>query len=75
MDLGLVRSPLIRRFHRLSGNSMTDTFVDGSDFASTRDNPRNFLNHAPFDFPYGYSRGSFVDGSELPWPTTTTRTS
>ena len=30
-----------------TGNSDTNTFVDGTDFAATRDNQRNFLNRAP----------------------------
>jgi hypothetical protein len=48
-----------------SGNSTTNTFVDGSDFAGARDNPRNFLNRAPVDFRWDYNRDSFVDGSDL----------
>jgi hypothetical protein len=48
-----------------SGNSATNTFVDGTDFAAARDNPRNFLNRAPVDFRFDYNRDSFVDGSDL----------
>jgi hypothetical protein len=48
-----------------SGNSSTNTFVDGSDFAGSRDNPRNFLNRAPITFAYDYNRDSFVDGTDL----------
>jgi hypothetical protein len=48
-----------------SGNSTTNTFVDGSDFAGARDNPRNFLNRAPVDYRWDYNRDSFVDGSDL----------
>ena len=48
-----------------SGNSPSNTFVDGSDFASARDNQRNFLNRAPIDFAYDYNRDSFVDGTDM----------
>jgi len=48
-----------------SGNSTTNTFVDGSDFAGARDNPHNFLNRAQIDDSYDYNRDSFVDGSDL----------
>ena len=48
-----------------SGNSGTNTFVDGTDFAGARDNFRNFLNRAPVDFAYDYNRDSFVDGSDM----------
>jgi hypothetical protein len=48
-----------------SGNSATNTFVDGSDFAGARDNFRNFLNRAPIYCPYDYNRDSFVDGSDM----------
>ncbi len=48
-----------------SGNSATNAFVDGTDFAAARDNPRNFLNRAPIDFRFDYNRDSFVDGSDL----------
>jgi hypothetical protein len=48
-----------------SGNSLANTFVDGSDFAGSRDNPRNFLNRAPITFAYDYNRDSFVDGTDL----------
>lgn len=48
-----------------SGNSTTNTFVDGTDFARARDNQRNFLNRAPIDFHEDYNRDSFVDGSDL----------
>jgi len=48
-----------------SGNSATNTFVDGSDFAGARDNQHNFLNRAPIHDAYDYNRDSFVDGSDL----------
>ena len=48
-----------------SGNSPTNTFVDGTDFAGARDNQRNFLNRAPIDFAYDYNRDSFVDGTDM----------
>ena len=48
-----------------SGNSASNTFVDGTDFARARDNQRNFLNRAPIDFAMDYNRDSFVDGTDL----------
>jgi hypothetical protein len=48
-----------------SGDLVVATFVDGTDFVRARDNPRNFLNRAPIDFPYDYNRDSFVDGFDL----------
>jgi len=48
-----------------SGNSATNTYVDGSDFAGARDNFRDAGNRAPIDFPYDYNRDSYVDGSDM----------
>ena len=48
-----------------SGNSPSNTFVDGTDFAGARDNPCNFLNRAPIDFECDYNRDSFVDGTDM----------
>ena len=48
-----------------SGNSATNAFVDGTDFAGARDNLRNFLNRAPVDFAYDYNRDSFVDDTDM----------
>jgi hypothetical protein len=48
-----------------SGNSATNAFVDGMDFAGPRDNPRNFLNRAAITSPYDYNRDSFVDGTDM----------
>ncbi|MCY2987716.1 MAG: Ig-like domain-containing protein, partial [Planctomycetota bacterium] len=48
-----------------AGNSVVNTFVDGTDFAAARDNPRNFLNRAPVGFRFDYNRDSFVDGSDM----------
>jgi hypothetical protein len=48
-----------------AGDAPNVVFVDGTDFALARDNPRNFLNRAPIDFPYDYNRDSFVDGFDL----------
>jgi hypothetical protein len=48
-----------------SGNSATNTFVDGTDFAAARDHFRSFLNRAPIYFPFDYNRDSLVDGSDM----------
>jgi hypothetical protein len=48
-----------------SGTGVSNTFVDGTDFAGARDNPRTFLNRAPIDFRYDYNRDSFVDGTDM----------
>ena len=46
-------------------NSTTNTYVDGSDFAGARDDPRNFVNRASITNMHDYNRDSFVDGSDL----------
>jgi len=48
-----------------TGNSASNTFVDGSDFAGARDNPHNFLDRALIGDAYDINRDSFVDGSDL----------
>ncbi len=48
-----------------SGNSASNTFADGTDFAGARDNPHNILNRATLTEAYDYNRDSFVDGSDL----------
>lgn len=48
-----------------TGNSRTDAYVDGSDYAAVRDNPRGFLNRAPITDPYDFNKDSFVDGTDL----------
>jgi hypothetical protein len=48
-----------------SGDLSGAAFVDGTDFAGARDNPRNFLDRAPLEFAYDYNRDSFVDGFDL----------
>lgn len=48
-----------------AGDSDAVAFVDGTDFALARDNPRGFFNPAPIDFRYDYNRDSFVDGLDL----------
>lgn len=48
-----------------TGNSPLNAFVDGTDFARVRDNPRNFINRAPVDFNYDINRDSFVDGTDV----------
>ncbi len=48
-----------------SGNSPSNTFVDGSDFAGARDDPHNFITRASITNVHDYNRDSFVDGSDL----------
>lgn len=48
-----------------TGNVPTNTFVDGTDYAFTRDNPHNFLDRATIDDVYDHNRDSFVDGVDL----------
>ncbi|MFC1596391.1 choice-of-anchor Q domain-containing protein [Planctomycetota bacterium] len=47
------------------GNSASDAYVDGTDFAYARDNPHNILNRAAIDDRGDYNRDSYVDGSDL----------
>jgi len=46
-------------------DSPTSVFVDGTDFAGTRDNTHDFLNPATIDDAYDYNRDSLVDGTDL----------
>jgi len=46
-------------------DSPTSAFVDGTDFAGTRDNTHDFLNPAPIDDAYDYNRDSLVDALDL----------
>ncbi|MGB2614010.1 MAG: RHS repeat-associated core domain-containing protein [Phycisphaerae bacterium] len=48
-----------------TGNSGSNTFVDGTDFVGVRDNPHNFLDRAPVTDAYDINRDSFVDGTDL----------
>jgi hypothetical protein len=48
-----------------SGNSPGHAFVDATDFAGARDNPRDFLHPAPIDFRFDYNRDSFVDATDM----------
>jgi len=48
-----------------TGNSPSNTFVDGTDFVGVRDNPHNFLDRAPVTDAYDINRDSFVDGTDL----------
>jgi VCBS repeat-containing protein len=48
-----------------TGNQTGNSFIDGSDFAYVRDNPRNFLNRAPLDFRADINRDSIVDINDL----------
>ena len=48
-----------------SGNSTINAFMDGVDFARSRDNMRNFLNQATITDKYDYNRDSFVDGTDI----------
>ena len=47
------------------GNSATSTYVDGVDFAATRDHFRNFLNLAEVTDRYDHNRDKLVDGTDL----------
>ena len=47
------------------GNSATSTYVDGVDFAATRDHFRNFLNPAEVTDRYDHNRDRLVDGTDL----------
>ncbi|HHH76137.1 MAG TPA: hypothetical protein ENL03_03835, partial [Phycisphaerae bacterium] len=48
-----------------TGNSPTNTFIDGTDFVGVRDNPHNFLNPAALDDAFDINRDRFVDGTDL----------
>lgn len=47
-----------------SGNSSSNTFVDGSDFAGARDNPHTPTDPAAIDDRYDYNRDSLVDDED-----------
>jgi hypothetical protein len=47
------------------GNQTGNTFVDGTDFAYTRDNKHNFLNRATITDPADFNRDSLVDATDL----------
>ena len=46
-------------------NSAGNLFVDGSDLAGVRDNPRNFTDRADTADPFDLNRDSFVDGTDF----------
>jgi len=48
-----------------SGNSATDAKVNAFDMLGARDNPRHFLNPAPIDFNYDYSRDKRVNTTDM----------
>jgi hypothetical protein len=47
------------------GNSTSDAFADGVDFAQTNDNHCNLLSQTLIDHPYDHNRDRFVDGTDL----------
>jgi len=48
-----------------AGNSAVDTQVTVADLLLARNNPRNFLNPAPKDFPYDYNRDQRVNATDV----------
>jgi len=48
-----------------SGNSDLDARVTTIDLLLTRNNPRNFLNPAPIDFPYDFNRDQRVNATDV----------
>ncbi len=48
-----------------TGDSGTNTFVDGTDFVGVRDNLHNISNRAAVTDAYDMNRDSFVDGTDL----------
>ena len=46
-------------------NNPDNLFVDGSDLAGARDNPRNFLDPAPVTDRFDFNRDEFVDGTDF----------
>lgn len=48
-----------------TGNSPTDAKVNAFDMLGARDNPRTFLNPAPIDFAYDFSRDKRVNATDM----------
>jgi len=48
-----------------SGNSASDARVTTIDLLLARNNPRNFLDPAPIDFPYDYNRDGRVNATDV----------
>ena len=48
-----------------AGNSNTDAQVTIVDLLLARNNPRNFLNPPPIDFPYDYNRDQRVNATDV----------
>jgi len=46
-------------------NSTTDTQVTTADLLLARNNPRNFLNPAPIDYPYDFNRDGRVNATDV----------
>ncbi|MBN2476259.1 MAG: lamin tail domain-containing protein [Pirellulales bacterium] len=48
-----------------AGNSTADAKVNASDMLLARNNPRNFLNPAPVDFPFDFNRDARVNATDM----------
>lgn len=48
-----------------TGNSTSDAKVNAIDMLGARDNPRDFLDPAPIDFPYDYDRDARVNAVDM----------
>jgi hypothetical protein len=48
-----------------SGDNAVNAFVDATDVAGARDNPRGFVNPAPVNFRWDYNRDRFVDTIDM----------
>jgi len=48
-----------------TGNSITDARVNVVDALLARNNPRTFINPAPIDFPYDFSRDQRVNATDM----------
>jgi hypothetical protein len=48
-----------------SGDNALNAFVDATDVAGARDNPRGFANPAPINFRFDYNRDRFVDTLDM----------
>ncbi|MBN2474267.1 MAG: CotH kinase family protein [Pirellulales bacterium] len=48
-----------------AGNSTSDAKVNASDMLLSRNNPRNFLNPAPIDFPYDFNHDARVNATDM----------
>ncbi|MBN2477233.1 MAG: lamin tail domain-containing protein [Pirellulales bacterium] len=48
-----------------AGNSTADARINATDMLLARNNPRNFLNPAPLDFPYDFNRDARVNATDM----------